>query len=197
MLKKITNFIFEGFHLKQIKHEGWKFCGVQFPQSVAEHSLGAAQIGYILAKMEGADANKVATMLIWHDIAETRLGDHNKVTARYITNKKELEKEVMSEQLQGLSFGEDIKNIFEEYQTRGTPEGKIAKDADYLEQAFQGKKYVEIGHSMAQDWIDNVGKALQTESAKKIWNEMTKSSFTDWWKKEGLKELEVIGSTHK
>ena len=52
MLQKITNLIFEGLHLKRIKHEGWRMCGIENPDSVAEHSLNAAQIGYILAKME-------------------------------------------------------------------------------------------------------------------------------------------------
>ncbi|MFB0965315.1 MAG: HD domain-containing protein [Patescibacteria group bacterium] len=52
MLKRITDFLFETFHLKNIKHEGWRFCGIPNPDSVAEHSLNAAQIGYVLAKME-------------------------------------------------------------------------------------------------------------------------------------------------
>lgn len=61
---------------------------IKQPDTVAEHSLNAAQIGYILAKMEWADANKVATMLVWHDIAETRIGDMHKVAIWYIKNKK-------------------------------------------------------------------------------------------------------------
>lgn len=191
-LKRITNLIFEGLHQKQIKHEGWRMCGVQFPDSVAEHSLNAAQIGYILAKMEGADAYKVATMLVWHDIAETRIGDHHKVAARYLTNKKEAEKQVMEDQFTGLPFGEDILTIFHEYEEKSTLEGKIAKDADYLEQAFQAKMYVETGHVEAADWIRNVGAALRTESAKQIWQEMTETSFVDWWKRGGLKKLEKV-----
>ena len=193
MLKKITNLIFEGLHQKQIKHEGWRMCGVQFPDSVAEHSLNAAQIGYILARMEGADAYKVATMLVWHDIAETRIGDHHKVAARYLTNKKEAEKQVMSEQFAGLPFEDDIMQIFHEYEEKTTLEGKIAKDADYLEMAFQAKMYMENGHAEAIDWIKNVGVALRTESAKQIWQEMTETSFVDWWKNTGLKKLEKVG----
>ena len=52
MLTKITQLIFEGMHLKQIKHEGFRLAQIPYPDSVAEHSLLAAQIGYILAKME-------------------------------------------------------------------------------------------------------------------------------------------------
>lgn len=66
----------------------------------------------------------------------------------------------------------------------------IAKDADYLEQAFQGKIFVETGFPVAQNWIDNVGKALKTESAKQVWGKMVESHSTDWWLKTTLKRLE-------
>lgn len=190
MSKRVTDFLFEAFHLKNIKHEGWRFCGIPSPDSVAEHSLNAAQIGYVLAKMEGADANKVAAMLVWHDLAEVRIGDHHKIAARYIENKKEIEKKVMSDQLDGLDFGPEIADLFHQYEERSTLEGTIAKDADYLEQAFQGKIFVETGYPVAQNWIDNVGKALKTESAKKLWKTMTESHSTDWWLKGNLKKLE-------
>ena len=70
---------------------------------------------------------------------------------------------------------------------RITLEWKIAKDADYLEQAFYAKYYVEIWYEAAQDWINNVWKTLQTDSAKKLFNEMLNTSFSQWW--EGLKQV--------
>jgi len=186
-MKTLINFIFETFHLKRIKHEWARLAGVDFPDSVAEHSLNAAQIGYILAMMEWADANKVSAMLIWHDVAETRIWDIHKVWSRYIHGKKEIEKKVMSEQLDWLEFGQDVQALFDEYEERSTLEWKIAKDADYLEQAFQAKIWVEQGYSWMQNRIDNVGAALKTDSAKNVWEEMVKSSSNDWW--EGLKKL--------
>jgi len=192
MVKKITNLIFEAFHLKNIKHEWWRMCWVENPDSVAEHSLNAAQIWYILAKMEWADANKVATMLVWHDLAETRIWDFHKVAARYINDKKTIEKNVMHDQLTWLPFESEIKEIFHEYEERTTLEWKIAKDADYLEQAFQAKIYLEKWYVNADDWIINVWKALKTNSAKQIWEEMTSTSFVDWWKENKLKNLNNV-----
>ncbi|MDD2515664.1 MAG: HD domain-containing protein [Candidatus Gracilibacteria bacterium] len=180
MLKKIVNLIFEGLQLKRIKHEGWRLAGIPFPDSVAEHSLNAAQIGYILAKMEGADANKVATMLVWHDIGEARIGDMHFINTKYINNKNNFELEAMKHQFEKIDFGKDVLDLFIEYEERSTFEGNIAKDADYLEQAFQAKVYVETGYKEAQIWIDNVGKSLKTESAKKLWKELQTSSFSDW-----------------
>jgi len=183
-IKNIVNFIFELNQLKRLRHSGWQLAGIKNPDTVAEHSLRAAQIGYILAIMEGdVNPDKVATMLVIHDNAETRIGDQNKVSARYYSN-GEPEEKAFIDQLDNL--GEKIKikwmKYFNEYEKRNTKEGIIAKDADWLEQAFQAKEYVDLGYVSAQDWIDNVEKAVETESAKKIIREMNKTKFTDWWK---------------
>lgn len=190
MIRKLTNLIFECFQLKEVKHEGWRMAGIPNPDSIAEHSLNAAQIAYILAKMEGADANRCVTMVVWHDIAETRITDVHNVTTRYITNKMEVEKVAMEDQFRGFDFHDDIMELFHEYEHRTTLEGSIAKDADYLEQAFQAKKYMELGYKETNDWNTNIGRALRTESAKQIWQELQTTGFTDWWKKWNLKKLE-------
>lgn len=192
MLQKIVNLIFESLHLKNLDHIWFKYLHIKQPDTVAEHSLNAAQIGYILAKMEGADANKVATMLVWHDIAETRIGDMHKVAVGYITNKKELERQVMKDQFDWLDFGDEVKSYFEEMDERKTLEGRVAKDADYLEQAFQAKTYKEIGHEDAQNRITNVGNALKTESAKKIRTQMCQTKSSDRWLKEALQNLKDV-----
>ncbi|OIO07560.1 hypothetical protein CO115_02340 [Candidatus Falkowbacteria bacterium CG_4_9_14_3_um_filter_36_9] len=184
MNKNIVNFIFELNQLKRIRHSGWQLAGVKNSDTVAEHMLRAAQIGYILAIMEGdANPEKVVAMLIIHDNAEARTGDQNKVSARYYSN-KEAEEKAFNEQLENI--GESIEKkwiaYFKEYKDRNTKEGIIAKDADWLEQAFQAKEYVDLGYQSAQNWIDNVAKALETESAKRLIKEMKGIKFTDWWK---------------
>jgi putative hydrolases of HD superfamily len=189
MINRITNLIFEAFHLKQVKHEGWRLAWIENPDSIAEHSLNAAQIWYILAKMEWADANKVAMIMIWHDFAETRIWDIHRIWTRYMNNKKEIENAIMDEQFGWLEFEEEIRSAFKEYEEKITLEWKIAKDADYLEMAFQAKIYKEKWYAEAEDWIANVWRSLRTESAKSIWNEMIKTSFVDWWKENKLKNL--------
>jgi 5'-deoxynucleotidase YfbR-like HD superfamily hydrolase len=74
-----------------------------------------------------------------------------------------------------------------EYENRTTQESIIARDADWLETAFQAKEYFDLGYESTVDFIDNVEKALETESAKKIIKEMKNTKFTDWWK--GLKKM--------
>lgn len=183
-MKETVNFIFEINQLKRQRHSGWYLAGVPAPDSIAEHVTRAAQIGYILAEMEGdANPEKVACMILVHDNGEARIGDQNKVSARYFNN-KEAEHNAFHEQLQCLqeSIQAKWKQYFKEFEKRATKEGVIAKDADWLETAFQAKEYVDLGYSSAQNWIDNVEKALETGSAKKLLVEMKNTQFTDWWK---------------
>ena len=100
----IAKLLFEMQHLKQIKHEGWRLSGVQHPDSVAEHSLCAAQIAYVLAQMEGADALRVTSMLVWHDMAETRIGELHKIASHYIKGKNAIEDLAMGDQLKEMGF---------------------------------------------------------------------------------------------
>ncbi|MFA5714450.1 MAG: HD domain-containing protein [Candidatus Paceibacterota bacterium] len=193
-MKNIVDYIFEAGVLKRERHNGFKLIGIDDPDSVAEHALRAAQIGYILTFLEnkkyGTDLSpeKVASILIFHDNGEVRIGDLHKIASRYIDS-KEAEKTAFTEQAGRLP--EEIRNrivkYFEEIEERNTKEGVIAKDADWLEVAFMAKEYYDLGNELAMDWINNVGKALETESAKEIFKEMKEVRFTDWW--TGLKKM--------
>lgn len=188
-IKNIVNFIFELNQLKRQRHNGFRLAGVNTPDSIAEHVFRAAQIGYILSVMEGgANPDKVVAMIMIHDNPEARIGDQNKVSARYFSN-KEAEENAFADQLNNLdeTIKKKWREYFNEHRERNTKEGIIAKDADWLEQAFQAKEYVDLGYASAQDWINNVEKALETKSAKILLKEMKKTEFTDWW--QGLKKM--------
>ena len=60
--------------------------------------------------------------------------------------------------------------------------------ADLLENAFQAKEYIEIGYKDAQNWIDNIRTILKTGSAKKLLDEIEKTSSNEWWK--NLKKID-------
>ncbi len=188
-IKNIVNFIFELNQLKQIKHGGFNLAGLKNPDTVAEHVMRAAQIGYILAEMEGVkNPEKVALIVLFHDNGEARIGDQNKVSARYFDTKQG-EYNAFSDQLKNLDkkMADKLSDYFNEYEERTTREGVIAKDADWLEQAFQAKEYVDLGYESAKVWIDNVEQALETPAAKSLLKEMKNTKFTDWW--QGLMKM--------
>ncbi|MFW5719903.1 MAG: HD domain-containing protein [Candidatus Dojkabacteria bacterium] len=190
LTKTILKFIYELGMLRRVQHEGYKLAGVNRFEinSVAEHSLRAAQIAFILGHMEGySNPHELCSMLVFHDMDECRIGDLHKVAKRYISLPDK--SEIVEEQTHGLGeAGAEIKRLYTGTSySAGTQVGDIAKDADYLEQAFTAKEYLEKGYEFAQDWINNVEKALHTQSAKELLKELEKTPSSSWW--EGLKKL--------
>jgi putative hydrolase of HD superfamily len=181
---KAVNFIFELAQLKRIKHCGVMRAGVDNPDSVAEHVMRAAQIGYILAVMEGdANPERVACMVLVHDNGEARIGDQERVASHYYSI-KEAEKLAFADQMKMIDdkIGETWTQYFKEYTDKDTKEGELARDADLLELAFQVKEYVDEGHEAVGEWIINVEKELRSQSAKTLLEDMKKTKFTEWWK---------------
>jgi putative hydrolase of HD superfamily len=187
-IKNIVNYFFELGILRKEDHDGLKLIGVSDLDSVAEHALRAAQIGYILTVLENQrrhlklNPEKVAAIILFHDNGEIRIGDLHRVASKYIDSRN-AEKAAFGEQCERLpaKVKKKLLEYFEEIEKRNTPEGVIAKDADWLEQAFVAKEYYDLGNKLAMAWIENVEKALETGSAKKIIREMKKTRFTDWW----------------
>lgn len=187
-LKRIVNFFFELGMLKRGKHQGVCLAGVTHPDSLADHSARASLIAYILAFLEGADSEKCAMMCLLQDLPEMRVGDHHKVSARYLSTHA-AENRVFKEQLENLpkEIAEKWQRYFNEFNRRNTKEGIVAKDADWLEMALTARELVIQGHHGMQNWIDNVRKALETDSAKEILKVIEESDLNDWW--QNLKKM--------
>lgn len=187
-MKNIAKYIFELGTLKRIKRGWMRHEGVGNPESVADHSHRTAILGFILAKLEGADAEKVIKMCLFHDAPETRMGDLDKVQQRYI-NHEAAEKAAIDEQYASLpeNIRSEILLLFEEMSERKTKEAIISRDSDTLELLFQAKEYADAGYKGCNYWLEKGGKKLRTESAKGLYKNLIKMNSTDWWK--GLESL--------
>lgn len=184
--KKFWNYIFELGQLRNVRHEGWRLAGVEQLETVAAHSLRAAQIAYILAVLEDyPNPAEVCTITVFHDIEETRLGDIQRLASRYLTVDKEAAVREQTEPLGEL--GQQVFDLWAQQERRHTPAGIIAKDADMLDMMAMAKEYLERGYNSAQDWLDNIGPALRTESARQLAGALVEQDSTAWW--QGLKKL--------
>lgn len=186
-IKAIGKYLYEVGHLKRVKRSGWWLIGIRDPESVAEHVYRTAVLGYILAVLDGnADPMRVATMCLFHDNGEARIGDLNKVTSRYIAS-KEGEAQAVSEQSERLptAAAEQLLALFREYEERSSHEGELAHDADQLECMLQAREYVVQGYLQAQDWIDRSAPRLKSDAAKQLAAVCMKMDPYRWW--EGLK----------
>lgn len=184
-LKHVLDFLYELGHLKNIPRSGWLHLGIKNGESDADHTMRAAQVAYMLARMEGCpNPCQVCTMVVFHEIDETRGGDQNMVNKKYVEVDK---KRIVGDQTLPLGdVGEDIRTLWEECDEHKTIAGKIAKDADILEGMITAREFVESGHVTAMLWIRNGQLALETESAKKLGAELIQTSPNEWW--ENLKK---------
>jgi len=182
----IAKYFFEAGMLKRTARSGWWSENIKNTESVADHSFRTAVIAFVLAKMEGADPQKLCAAAVFHDMHEARLGDINKITARYLSAGKELERKVEREQVEGMPA--EIRDSVIKALDLSDKEHAILKDADYLECAFQAKEYADAGNSGTMRWVDNIGKRLKTGSAKRLHSKLKILHSDSWW--EGLKRLD-------
>jgi putative hydrolase of HD superfamily len=174
-------FMYEVGHLKNTPRAGWLLAGVRSPESVAEHSQRVAVIAYVVATMEGANADRAAAMAVLHDIAETRTSDLPSVGKRHVSPQSA--EDIMRAQIAGMSdeLAAPLQQLVGEYEARETLEARCVKDADKLECLLQAIEYQAAGNRQLQPWIDTMMDGVRTESGKVLANAAIKVSADSWW----------------
>ncbi len=187
-IKKTVDFLYEiGTMRKIMRAHRQTLLTDDSSDNIATHSFRVAWIGYLLAKLEKADSNKVLLMCLSHDMEEARSGDHNWIHKKYV---KVFENEIVADQIKKLPGESELKRIKDEYFERKSKESRIAKDADLIDQMMLLKEYVVIGNKEAIVWIKGKGRRignrqfqlLTTATGKKLATEILKRNPTDWWK---------------
>ena len=145
----ILDFLKTAVNLKKISRQGWiDKLSLDNPESVADHSYSMAIMGMVISDLQNYDSEKIIKMILLHDLAESKIGDHTP---------DELSKEE-KKKLENNAFNEIIKNlpdliklqylqIWQEYQEKNSQESNIVHQIDKLEMALQAKIYEKDGHS--------------------------------------------------
>jgi putative hydrolases of HD superfamily len=181
-MEGLTNFLYEMGLLKRYKRTGWMIAGIDNPESIAEHSFRTAIIGYLLAVMEGADPAKTASLCLFHDTQESRIGDVPSVGKAYVVTAPN--PEVTADQVAGFpaAAGQAVRELVEEYEARQSLEARLAKDADKLECLIQAREYQAQGHEDVPPWIETSAAALQSPSARQLAEACQRVPPRQWWK---------------
>ena len=123
-------------------------------------------------------------MLVFHDIGEIRVGDIHKLANRYISVEEE---RAVKEQTEDLGdIGTEIFSLWKQVEDQETEAGRIAFDADKLEQAFMARELIDLGFNRAIDGIEAVSRSIKTKSARALIEPLRDTPAHDWW--EGLKK---------
>jgi len=134
---KIANFFFEIASMRRLTRAHSQLIQ-EADDNISDHSFRVAIIGMNLATLEKCDVNKVLKMCLFHDVAETRIGDANFINQQY----SELhEEEARNDQMAGLPIAGEILDLLKEFEQRESKESVVAKDADYIDQMILQREY--------------------------------------------------------
>lgn len=177
----IADFLFEAATLKRLQRTGWQVLGGGNKETIAEHSFMVAVISFMLAQESKADIKKALIMALFHDFAETRIGDIYKLSDLYV---KADEKKAAKDAFSDFPGANELIEITQEYEEEKTPEAKIVHDADTLALMIELKELTENGNINAREWFLGNFDALRLEASKKIAQQLQNTNSQDWWKEE-------------
>ena len=175
-----ADFLFQLGILKKLPRSGWLSIGITQPENIADHVFRTALIGYLLAKMERADENKVLKLCLLHDLAEIRTSDITPLNSKYI---KKDDKKAARDVIRGLFCEKELAALIGELES-DTRESIVARDADALELLIQAKEYLDQGNKYAREFITTARKKIKTRSAREIARGLEKTDSARWWKRE-------------
>lgn len=184
MNKRILFLIQQAGMLMQMPRTHQKNLGNTF-DTVASHSHHTAVIAYCVARMENLSHSKALNsmaMAVLHDLPEARTGDLDFAAKNYSNVDEE---KAIKDTYANIEFGDDLKSLVDEYESRSTTPAKCAKDADLVEQMYQEWVLMWQGNKLAEKWFE--GKQaltvpkLYTESAKQLIESMRSSNPHEWW----------------
>ncbi|WP_231974540.1 HD domain-containing protein [Pseudonocardia sp. HH130630-07] len=181
----IAQFAYEVGQLKQLRRAGWLLAGVHNPETVAEHSFRVGVLAYVIAVLEGANADRAATLGLFHDLPETRIGDVPNVGRPYITTAAP--HDVAADQVAELPeiLGRHIVELIDEHEAAktpaATPEAKCSRDADKLDCLLQAREYQAQGNQQVQRFVDSMVTAVHTETGKRLAAAALETEPSAWW----------------
>lgn len=168
-------------YLKRLPRTGWFLTGVQYPETIAEHSFRTAIVGVILASLEGADVGRTAALCLLHDSPESRTGDIPSLGRPYVSTAKP--EAVSSHQTATMpdEVATTVKQLVHEYEANDTVEAQLAHDADKIETLLQAREYKAQGQYNTQSWEESSTATLRTNAAKRLGDAISSTDPEQWW----------------
>lgn len=174
---RLADFLFEINMLRRTPRTGYQFLGSD-AENVAEHSFGTAVVGYILARMAGADPARCALLCLFHDVHEARTGDFNYVNKLYNTHDSS---RALRDGLEGTGLTADVMDLHQELESARTLEAMLAQDADQIDLMVNLKRALDLGNVYARKWLDCALERLRTPHGRELARAILATDHTDWW----------------
>jgi putative hydrolases of HD superfamily len=180
-IKDVADFLFEGRLLKKIPRSGFQFLG-DGKESVAEHCFLTTLIAYVISQLEpDVNTEKLVSMCLVHDLAESRVGDLNYVQKMYVTVDED---RAISHMTRHLPFGDHLTGLINEFNRNTSKEAQLAHDADQLALVLELKNLSDLGKTHADKWLAHVIQRLKTDIGKYLSDAILNCEQDSWWLKD-------------
>lgn len=181
----VAKFAYEAGQLQRLPRSGWLLAGIKNPESVAEHSFRVGVLAYVIATLEGANADRAAALGLFHDMPETRIGDVPSVGKPYVRTPPA--QDVAHDQVAELPsvLAEHIAALIDEHERAkeptATPEARCSRDADKLDCLLAAREYQAQGNQQVQPFVDSMAAAVVTETGKRLAVAAQEVPPGEWW----------------
>ncbi len=173
--------LFEAGALKRVPRSGWSLLGIRGSESVADHTFRTAVVGWCLAQLAGADADRTVSLCLFHDLAEARTGDPHALARRYVgTDGEDRAGQELRRGLPDLLAG-PLGELQAQYGAAGSLEARLAQDADRLECLLGGLEYEASGVASARVFVEAALARLETPVARALAQRCMTLAPDDWW----------------
>nr|XP_054749834.1 5'-deoxynucleotidase HDDC2-like [Lytechinus pictus] len=163
--------------IKSQPRRGWQLRGLTNVESVSDHMYQMAIMAMIITD-KSLDKNRCVQIALVHDMAECIVGDITPADGISKEEKHRREKETMEKlsKLAGPESGQDMYQLWKEYEEQSSAEARFVKDLDRFEmisQAFQYEKREnkpgllqeffdstqgKFSHPLVIEWVEELNK---------------------------------------
>ena len=151
--------------LKSIKRTGWVMRGIPFPESDADHMHRCAMCALLVGQPpdprdvydtdaatrafhpSAVDTTRILRMALTHDLCEALAGDVTPFCDPQLVASKHDKEDAAMQAIQkvvGDPLGEELYNLWKEYEEQQTPESIYCKDIDKFEMVVQAFEYEKL-----------------------------------------------------
>jgi putative hydrolase of HD superfamily len=131
------------YNLKTTKRTGWVRNKILLPESIADHLCFISLLS-LLIDDPNINREKCVKMALVHDLGEAIVGDITPSDPISKEEKQRMEKEAFEKMCFGTlggPIGQEIFDLWCEYEDGATAEGKVVKQLDKLEMILQASEY--------------------------------------------------------
>ena len=175
--QRLADLVQEAGMLRHTPRTGWAFLGTN-RESVAEHMYRTSVLGFILAKLAGAEVATVVHLCLFHDLHEARTGDFNYVYHRYDTARA---REAVEHAAQGSGLEAELLAFFDEFHAKESLEARLANDADQLDLIANLNVELHKGNEFAREWLDSACQRLTTKEGRLLAEAILRRDPNAWW----------------